>query len=206
MVYDPSVEMAIDLFPCEDGHAQERALLGEVLSTVQPGDLWIMDRNFCVCAFLTGIKTRQAQFICRQHLGFAFTPRGPKRFIGNSETGRVYEQWIEVVPPDGGDAHRYRRIRVKLKRPTRNGEKELFIVTNLSKSAATATLVAEMYRRRWSIETMFQELEAHLHSEVNTLGLSPGRALCVLYRRGGLQRARSHERRHATGAWRTDDR
>ncbi len=59
---------------------------------------------------------------------------------------------------------------MKLKRPTRNGEKELFIVTNLSKSAAKATLVAEMYRRRWSIETMFQELEAHLHSEVNTLG------------------------------------
>ncbi len=110
VVYDPSVEMAIDLFPCEDGHAQERALLGEVLSTVQPGDLWIMDRNFCVCAFLTGIKTRQAQFICRQHLGFAFTPQGPERVIGNSETGRVYEQWIEVVPPDGGDAHRYRRI------------------------------------------------------------------------------------------------
>ena len=27
-----------------------------------------------------------------------------------------------------------------------------------------------MYRRRWTIETMFQQLEAHLHSEVNTLG------------------------------------
>ena len=27
-----------------------------------------------------------------------------------------------------------------------------------------------MYRKRWSIETAFQELEAHLHSEINSLG------------------------------------
>ena len=28
VVYDPAVEMAIDVFPCEDGHAQERAPVG----------------------------------------------------------------------------------------------------------------------------------------------------------------------------------
>ena len=38
VVYDPAVEMAIDVFPCEDGHAQERALLGEVVPTVQAGE------------------------------------------------------------------------------------------------------------------------------------------------------------------------
>ena len=27
-----------------------------------------------------------------------------------------------------------------------------------------------MYRKRWSIETAFQELESHLHSEINALG------------------------------------
>ena len=27
-----------------------------------------------------------------------------------------------------------------------------------------------MYRKRWTIETMFQELEAHLYFEINTLG------------------------------------
>jgi IS4 transposase len=43
-------------------------------------------------------------------------------------------------------------------------------LTNLPKSVASAKLIAELYRKRWSIETMFQELEAHLHSEINTLG------------------------------------
>lgn len=44
------------------------------------------------------------------------------------------------------------------------------IVTNLPESVADAILIAEIYRKRWSIETAFQELEAHLHSEINSLG------------------------------------
>ena len=39
--------LVTDVFPCEDGHAQERALLGSVLTSVQKNDLWIADRNFC---------------------------------------------------------------------------------------------------------------------------------------------------------------
>jgi hypothetical protein len=31
VVYDPALEMATDVFPCEDGHAQERSLLEQVL-------------------------------------------------------------------------------------------------------------------------------------------------------------------------------
>ena len=31
-------------------------------------------------------------------------------------------------------------------------------------------MIADLYRRRWTIETAFQELEATLHGEVNTLG------------------------------------
>ena len=64
----------------------------------------------------------------------------------------------------------YRLVRVELTRATRGGDKTLLLLTDLSKSAATGKQVAELYRRRWTIETMFQQLEAHLHSEVNTLG------------------------------------
>ena len=175
VVYDPSVEMAIDVFPCEDGHAQERALLGAVVSTVQAGDLWIMDRNFCVRAFLAGIEDRAGTFICRHHAGLPWTALAPERFVGSIATGKVYEQKVEVLiatgqGEDANEVRRYRRIRVHLTRSTRGGDQELFMLTDLSKSAATGKQVAEMYRRRWTIETMFQQLEAHLHSEVNTLG------------------------------------
>ena len=35
---------------------------------------------------------------------------------------------------------------------------------------AGARIIADLYRRRWTIETAFQELEATLQSEINTLG------------------------------------
>ena len=65
---------------------------------------------------------------------------------------------------------KYRLVRVALKTDTRDGETEIVLLTNLSKSAANAKLVAELYRRRWEIETTFQKLEQYLHSEVNSLG------------------------------------
>ncbi len=69
VVYDPMLEMAIDVFPCEDGHAQERSLLHLVLPTVEALDVCTMDRNFCVRGFLLGIDDKDGYFICREHKG-----------------------------------------------------------------------------------------------------------------------------------------
>ncbi len=168
-VYDPALEMVIDVFPCEDGHTQEWALLGTVLSTVQARDIWIMDRNFCVRDFLSGIVDRGGFLICRQHASMPWTALGDERYVGNTETGKIYEQWIEVTDT-AGRVRKYRRIRVCLNTATRDGEHEICVLTNLPKSVADGRLIAEMYRKRWTIETAFQELEAHLHSEINTLG------------------------------------
>ncbi len=55
VVYDPVLRIPFDVFPCEDGHAQERSLLGDVLETVKKDDLWVADRNFCIVSFTCGI-------------------------------------------------------------------------------------------------------------------------------------------------------
>ena len=169
VIYEPELEMATEVFPCEDGHAQERSLLGDVLATVVARDLLIMDRNFCVRDFLHGISTRQAGFICRQHQGLPWQSDGEERVVGRCESGTLYEQWVRVSDSEG-NSRRFRRIRIVLNKATRDGDKELTLLTNLSKTAAHAKLIAQMYRKRWSIETAFQELEAHLHSEINSLG------------------------------------
>ena len=44
VVLDPQLRLAVNVFPGEDGHAQERSLFDEVLKTVQAGELWIGDR------------------------------------------------------------------------------------------------------------------------------------------------------------------
>jgi len=51
VVYDPILRLPIDVFPCEDGHAQERSLLRMVLQTVKKNDVWVADRNFCTIDF-----------------------------------------------------------------------------------------------------------------------------------------------------------
>ena len=169
VIYEPELEMATDVFPCEDGHAQERSLLGDVLPTLEARDVLVMDRNFCVRDFLHGICAQDAFFICRQHKGLPWETDGEKRYIGKSKSGAIYEQSI-LVSDSEGNTKRFRRISIVLKTPTRDGDKVLNIVTNLPESAADAKLIAEIYRKRWTIETAFQELEAHLHSEINSLG------------------------------------
>lgn len=169
VVYDPMLEIVINVFPCEDGHAQERSLFSQVLSTVEKGDVWIMDRNFCVRSFLLGIHDKDGYFVCREHKGLKWEPCGSEKILGKTDTGTLYEQWIKIVD-DKGKIRKYRRIRVHLNTPTRDDEKEIYILTNLPKSVASTQFIAELYRKRWCIETMFQELEGHLHSEINTLG------------------------------------
>ncbi len=175
VIYEPELEMATDVFPCEDGHAQERSLLSEVLPTLEARDVLVMDRNFCVRDFLHGICAQEAFFICRQHKGLPWKADGEERYVGKSESGAIYEQSV-LVSDSEGKTKRFRRISIVLKNPTRDGDKVLYILTNLPESAADAKLIAEIYRKRWSIETAFQELEAHLHSEINSLGY-PGAAL-----------------------------
>src|ERR671933_2451879 len=169
VVYEPAHGLVSDVFPCEDGHAQERSLFGAVLTTVQADDLWIQDRNFCTCAFLCEIDTRGAGFITRQHEGLPFEPVNVLRSVGRIETGHVAEQRVQVWDAQGS-VHLFRRIRVKLDQATRDGDRVLYILTNLPLRKASAKRVARLYRKRWTLETAFQHLEAYFHSEMNTLG------------------------------------
>jgi len=172
VVYDPVLGIPVDVFPCEDGHAQERSLLNKVLVTVKKGDLWVADRNFCVVEFTCAIDDKQAHLIFRQHGNLPYTVLGKERAVGKIETGKVFEQPIMVVD-NSGQEHPFRRIRVLLEKATRDGDMEIFIITNLPKKAAGAKKIAEIYRSRWTIETSFQELEKWFNSEINTLGYPP---------------------------------
>ena len=168
VVYEPAQGLVPDVLPCENGHAQERSLFGVLLKTVEAGDLWIEDRNFCTRAFLCAIDTREAFFIAREHRGLKFEMVEALRECGRTETGSVAPQRVKVV--DAQDhAHVFRRVRIKLKHATRDGATIVHILTNLPRRVSD-TRVADLYRKRWTLETAFQHLEAYFHSEINTLG------------------------------------
>jgi len=172
VVYDPQLGIPTDVFPCEDGHAQERALLSAVLATVRAGEAWMADRNMCTVGFTCGLDDRWACFVIREHANYPRESAGPEAYVGETKTGTVYEQPITVID-DAGRPHGFRRIRVALKTATRDGDLELALITNIPQTTATATEIADSYHTRWTIETAFQELTEHLRSEINTLGYPP---------------------------------
>jgi hypothetical protein len=180
VVLDPALGMAVDVFPCEDGHAQERSLLNEVLATVERGDVWIADRNFCTKDFLHGIAGKEGLFVIREHRKLSWKPLTPLTQVGHTETGVVCEQLIRLRDANG-EGLILRRIQITLRTKTRDGDRRLAVVSNLpgkGVSAASAPVVADLYRRRWKIEIAFQNLERDLNSEINTLGHPPAALFC----------------------------
>jgi IS4 transposase len=168
VVLDPRCRAIQDMFPIEDGHAQERSFLDEVIETVDAKDLWIADRNFCTHKFMYAIDMRDAAFVIRHHVNVVGKVGGQRRWIGDTETGRVYERTMTLSPYDGKTLQ-LRRIEVELYQPTRDQETTITILTNLPADIADAVLIAEIYLGRWKIETAFQVLTTTLRCEVKPL-------------------------------------
>ncbi|MFB6231829.1 MAG: transposase [Salinibacter sp.] len=185
-VLDPEAGLITDFFPCEDGHAQERRLLGRVLGRIEPGELWIADRNFATRGFLWGIQEREACFLIREHGNLPWAPAGREEEVGRVENGMLYRQTVSIEPPCGQEADcgqeaekqtaeedsklQARRVRLVLDEPTRDGETEIVVLTSLPASDVSAEQVAALYRKRWTIERAFQELSDHLEAEISALG------------------------------------
>lgn len=169
-LYDQEYGMIRDVVPCEDGYTQERALLGPILEQIRLKDCIVADRNFCVIAFMAGIAARNGSFVIRHHGNLkCWSPAGKLKFKGSTETGDVFEQEIVVHQEATGTKLKLRRITVKLKTKTRDGDTEIHILTNLKTKDATAVQVSELYRKRWRIEGLFQELTQSLRCEIDTL-------------------------------------
>jgi Transposase DDE domain len=170
--YDPQWEVATDGIPCEDAYAQERTLLPEVVPMMAKQDCIVADRNFCTLGFLFGIARRGAFFVIRHHASNVVgQPQGPRWGAGHDAKGQaLYEQTLCLAEPDTGATLVVRRISVQLRTPTRDGDTELPLLTNLPVADAPAALLSALYAGRWTIETAFHHLTVDLACEVDTLG------------------------------------
>ena len=176
VVLEPETGLATQMVGCEDGHAQERSLLEPVLAGVEPKDLYIADRNFCTLGFLLGIAKRDGFFVIRHHANMPVTSSSTLRHRGRTESGEVFEQTVTLKLDEKKLVAR--RIVLRLDTPTRDGDTEMAILTNLSSDVANAAAIADLYRRRWTVESLFARIERNLQSELATLAY-PGAALFV---------------------------
>jgi hypothetical protein len=168
VILEPALGLATDLFLCEDGHAQERSLLPSLLETVKADDVLMGDRNFCTTGLLFGVASRQAFFVIRQHQNLPWQAETELVHAGDTDGGQVFAQ-TGMVEYEGQQL-RCRRVVVRLMQPTRNRESEIALLSNLPDTVISAVLIAESYRGRWSIETLFQVATVNFHCEIKTLG------------------------------------
>jgi IS4 transposase len=204
VVFEPGLGLATDVVLCEDAYTQERALLTQILPRVQAGDLQIADRNFCTVRYVFGMDRRDAFTIVRQHKrGLPCTPvRKKLTKIGETATGKVYEQQVQATEAETGKTLILRRIELRLFEKTRDGERTLALLTNLPKHVDALT-IAQLYLERWTIEKHFQFLTESLHCELPGLGqpraalfgfamaLAAGNALAVV--RGSIRSVHGRE-------------
>lgn len=169
VVLDPALMLATHMIPCEDGHAQERSLASEVLDLVDAEDIWVADRNFCTTGLLFGISKRGGFFVIRHHAGMTLVSSGTLRNRGRTDTGDVFERTVTVLGP-AGESLNLRQLVLRLDKATRDGDGEMAILTNVPSEAAGAVALVEVYRKRWSVETLFQSLTQMLDGEIDTLG------------------------------------
>lgn len=174
VVLNPDRGLIEDVVVAEDAYTQEVKLFEPILQQVQHRDVIIADRHYCTSNILFGIADRRGCFVIRQHMGhLCWELKGKRRYRGRCETGMIYEQEMELTHPDSGETLTVRRITIELDQPTRDGDGELHILTNLPQRVADAGCVAGLYGKRWTVETAFQHMTTSLCCELSTLGYPP---------------------------------
>lgn len=167
-VLDPRFKTICDFIPIEDGHAQELSGLDAIIETLTARQIWIADRNFCTLKFMYGIAAKSSCFVIRQHGKLKGEVKGKEKKVGKTATGTAYENKL-VLPDYDGQRMEVRRVVVKLNQPTRDGDTEMVILTNLPLKVADAMRIAQLYRDRWRVETAFLHMKLHLNCEIDAL-------------------------------------
>jgi len=161
-VYRPAQRIISQVVLDEDAYSGERALVDQLL--IRAGQLWIADRNFCMRAFLFRLHRAQATFLMRWHgTSCPYEEIEPLHAAASTTQGAL-EQKVWLHDHQSDEWLEVRRIVLPLAEPTRNGDTELVLMTNLPETVQ-ADQICQAYRGRWKIETHFQRLTQQLHCE-----------------------------------------
>lgn len=174
-------EMFVDIQCDVDALRCERKIAETLLERqVQPGALYIADRNFSDGKILGIFFRKKAYFIVRQHgacPSWREIPGKKRRKIGKDETeGDVYEQEIEVRLSDETWVP-VRRITIELSEPTRNNDTVIHLLTNLP-MRIKAIAIGAAYRERWTIENCFGYLSRAFNAEIRSLCYPKAAGFC----------------------------
>lgn len=151
----------------EDAHDQESATCDRLVEDLLPHDVLVADRHYCIVRFLENIAAATGRFVIRQHGRLKGVLLGKRKRLGRTSSGMVYEQAMKLSADE--KALVVRRITVVLDTPTRDGEIEIHVLTNLPTEVDGRT-ISDVYRLRWEEENAFHVLQMTLTCELASVG------------------------------------
>ncbi|UCD95607.1 MAG: IS4 family transposase [Candidatus Zixiibacteriota bacterium] len=145
----------------------ESTMLFSILDSLQKGDLLIADRHFAAAHFYWYYQQQGVEFITRAHqcLKISRVKRihsySRNDFIGSLNINNNYRLKDPRLP-----AHLMVRF-IKATVRIRGQRKEIWFATSLLDNRKyPAQAIAELYIKRWRIETLFREVKVNFSSDV----------------------------------------
>lgn len=151
----------------EDAHQQEAITCQDIVDDLEPSDVIVADRHYCIVAFMNQTAAKGNHFIIRHHARLPGVLLGERKKLGRIATGTVYEQAMRLQKQE--DSMVVRRITIELDEPTQDGDTVIHLLTNLP-ADVSGKLIAEQYHRRWEEETGFYYLRMCFQGELASLG------------------------------------
>jgi len=165
--FDLGCQIFDRVYLLEDAHQQESATSQAIVDDLEPSDVIVADRHYCIVEFMNQIAGKSNHFILRHHARLPGVPLGTRKKLGRIATGTVYEQPMQLTKQEGSMG--VRRITIELDEPTQDGDTLIHLLTNLP-NKVSGKLIAEQYHRRWEEETGFYYLRMCFNGELPSLG------------------------------------
>ena len=145
----------------------ESTMLFSILDSLKKGDLLIADRHFAAAHFYWYYQQRSVELLTRAHLCLKVSRIKRTRsyssndFIGSLNINENYRRKDSRLP---------KHILVRFIKATvriRGQRKEIWFATSLLDNRKyPAQAIAELYSKRWRIETLFREVKVNFSSDV----------------------------------------
>jgi hypothetical protein len=159
-------QLAVAMSSHLDGETNDPPLVPELLLQVRtalPGSrLYVLDRQFCDLKVPKLLTQDGDHFLVRYHQKNTFTPdsQQPSR-TGKDQHGREFTDEVGWLGRPDHKGRLYVR-RIHLRRP--GEDEDLIVITDLLDSETyPAVDLLELYRQRWGIERVFQQITEVFH-------------------------------------------
>ena len=160
------------LSPVVGAGTSENVLVLKILDSLETGDVLLMDRYFAGFFCLAAIKTRNVDFVSRQHHKRnhlkTFRKLGANDRLVKLDRPKYHEvrtpEWKELYD-ETTEYLILREIEVKVKK--RNGKsRKIVLLSSLIDSEYSAKEIAELYAQRWNVELDLRNLKETLGMRV----------------------------------------